>query len=167
MQKKFELTTNTKTIFGRKFFQIKALISFGDVEKDELGGWLEKENSLSQDGKAWVYGNAWVSGNARVSGDAWVYGNARVSGNARVYGDDFMVIHPIGSEKGTLIATVTKDGEIQVCRGCFTGSLKQFTEAVETKHNGNHHAKTYLLTVELIKEKLNPVIESRKSKSAA
>ena len=30
--KKFELTTNTKIFLGRKLFQIKALVSFGDVK---------------------------------------------------------------------------------------------------------------------------------------
>ena len=53
---------------GRKLFQIEALISFGNVSKGEKGGYIEKEENLSQ-----VFGNAWVFG------DAWVYGNARVS----------------------------------------------------------------------------------------
>ena len=35
--KKYELTTNTKMHLGRKLFQIKALVSFGDVKKGELG----------------------------------------------------------------------------------------------------------------------------------
>ena len=93
--KKFELTAESKiNIFGKKLFRIKALISFGDVEEGETGGWIEKEENLEQSsGDAWVSGNAEVYGNARVSGDAWVsgnaevYGNARVSGNARVYGN--------------------------------------------------------------------------------
>ena len=93
--KKFELTAESKiNIFGKKLFRIKALISFGDVEEGETGGWIEKEENLEQSsGNAWVYGdaevsgNAWVYGNARVSGDAWVYGDAEVSGNARVYGN--------------------------------------------------------------------------------
>ena len=105
--KKFELTAESKiNIFGKKLFRIKALISFGDVEEGETGGWIEKEENLEQSsGDAWVYGdaevygnarvygnaevsgNARVYGNARVSGNAWVYGNARVSGNAWVYGD--------------------------------------------------------------------------------
>ena len=85
--KKFELTTNTKMFLGKKLFQIKALISFGDVEVGELGGYIEKEENLDYDGNAWVYGDACVSGNARVYGDACVSGNARVSGNAWVYGD--------------------------------------------------------------------------------
>ena len=105
--KKFELTAESKiNIFGKKLFRIKALISFGDVEEGETGGWIEKEENLEQSsgnawvsgnaevyGNAWVYGNAEVYGNARVSGNAevygnaWVYGNAEVSGNAEVYGN--------------------------------------------------------------------------------
>jgi carbonic anhydrase/acetyltransferase-like protein (isoleucine patch superfamily) len=51
-----------------------------------LGGWIEKEENLSQLGAAWVADDALVSGNARISDDARVSDNARISGNARVYG---------------------------------------------------------------------------------
>ena len=37
-----------------------------------MGGFIEKESNLSQDG------------NARVSGDAWVSGDARVFGNLKL-----------------------------------------------------------------------------------
>ena len=87
MDKKFELTTDTKIHFGRKLFRIKALISFGNVKVGDLGGYVESEKNLSQSGDAWVYGDARVYGNAEVCGDAWVYGDARVYGNAEVYGD--------------------------------------------------------------------------------
>ncbi len=80
--KKYSLTTNTKVWCGITLFQIKAEISFGSVVKGELGGYIEKEENLSQ-----VYGNAWVYGNARVYGNAQVYGDAQVSGDARVYGN--------------------------------------------------------------------------------
>ena len=86
--KKFELTAEFVTnVFGKKLFRIKALVAFGDVAKGELGGFIEKEGNLSNDGNAWVSGDAWVYGNAWVSGDAWVYGNARVFENAWVYGN--------------------------------------------------------------------------------
>ena len=91
--KKFELTTDTKMRFGKKLFRIKALISFGNVRAGDVGGYIEKEENLSQYGNAWVYGdarvygNAWVYGNAEVYGNARVCGNARVSGNAEVYGN--------------------------------------------------------------------------------
>lgn len=91
--KKYELTGEVKVKFGVTFKRIRALIDFGNVKKGELGGFIEKEENLSHENNAWVYGNAKVygdarvSGNAKVYGDAWVYGNARVSGNAEVYGN--------------------------------------------------------------------------------
>ena len=76
---KFKLTNETKVIFGRTLFRLEATASFGNVKKGEKGGWVEKEDNLSQDGNAWVSGNAWVYGNAWVSGDARVYGDAKLS----------------------------------------------------------------------------------------
>ena len=64
--KKYELTSETKVINGVKLHRIKALESFGRVEKGELGGWIESEKNLSQDGDAWVFDNATVRGNAKV-----------------------------------------------------------------------------------------------------
>ena len=90
--KKYELTSETKVINGVELHRIKALDSFGRVEKGELGGWIESEKNLSQDGNAWVggnakvCGNAWVGYNARVDRDAMVYENATVSGNATISG---------------------------------------------------------------------------------
>ena len=77
----------------RELWQIEAVADFGNVKKGECGGWIEKEENLSQDGNAWVNGsarvcgNAEVRGNAEVYGDAWVYGNAEVFGSARVRGN--------------------------------------------------------------------------------
>ena len=86
--KKFELTSETKiNIFGKKLFRIKALISFGNVEAGETGGWVEKEENVNQSGDAWVFDNAEVFDNARVSDNARVFGNARVFDNARVSGN--------------------------------------------------------------------------------
>ena len=38
---------------------------FGNVKKGDLGGWIEKEDNLSQEGDCWVFGDAWVYGDAR------------------------------------------------------------------------------------------------------
>ena len=85
--KKYELTAEFIEKWGKKLFRIKALISFGSVEAGELGGYVEKEDNLAQNGNAWVCDDAEVYGNARVFGNARVYGNAEVCGDARVYGD--------------------------------------------------------------------------------
>ena len=93
MEKKYELTNETKEYQGRVLHRIRALKDFGGVRAGDLGGWVEKEGNLSQFGACWVYGDALVYGNALVCGYARVYGNARVYGdalvfeNARVYGD--------------------------------------------------------------------------------
>lgn len=85
--KKFELTAEYVTnIFGKKLFRIKALVEFGNVKEGELGGFVEKESNIDDDGNAWVSGNAQVFGNAHISGNAQVYGNAQVFGNACVFG---------------------------------------------------------------------------------
>ena len=63
--KKYSLTKTKKEFLGITLFQIKAEMSFGDIPKGDLGGWIEKESNLSHSGNAWVYDNA------RVSGDAW------------------------------------------------------------------------------------------------
>ena len=88
--KKYELISETKVINGAELHRIKALKSFGNIDKGDLGGWIESEKNLSQDGNAWVYNNAMVYGNATVKEGAMVCGDAKVSGNATV-GDYAMV----------------------------------------------------------------------------
>ena len=78
------LKDDTVTYFGHTLYRIKATIDFGDVEKGELGGYIEKEENLSHFDNAWVSDNALVSDNARVTGDAEVSDNARVTDNAWV-----------------------------------------------------------------------------------
>jgi hypothetical protein len=84
MKKKFELIGEPN---GYGLRQIKYLRDLPGINKGDLGGWMEKEENLDQEGDARVSGNARVFGDARVYGDAWVSGDARVFGNARVSGD--------------------------------------------------------------------------------
>ena len=60
---------------GRTLYRIRALRDFGAVHAGDVGGYIECERNLSQDGNAWVRDNARVYGNALVCGDARVYGN--------------------------------------------------------------------------------------------
>ncbi len=80
MTKKYEFTGETKELNGVILRRIRR------ISDGLIGGWIEKEENLSQEGNAFVFDNAFVYGNARVSGNACVYDNARVSGNARVFG---------------------------------------------------------------------------------
>lgn len=100
--KKYEFTGETKKtgISGNiTVRRIRAVVSFGEIKAGEIGGWIEKEENLSQEGGAWIcgdaeaYANARVFGNAEIRDNARVYGyaqicdNARIRANARVYGD--------------------------------------------------------------------------------
>ncbi|PWE86719.1 phage related protein, partial [Eubacterium ramulus] len=67
---KYKFTGETKTIdlpFGTvTLHRIKAVVEFGLVKVGDLGGWIEKEENLSHEENAWVYGNAKVYDNAKV-----------------------------------------------------------------------------------------------------
>lgn len=93
MEKKYELTEETIEWTGfangsQKVFtlhRIKALKDFSDVKKGDLGGFVEKESNLAQDGDCWVYDDAAVYDNAEIYGNAKVFNNAEIGGYARVY----------------------------------------------------------------------------------
>ena len=153
--KKYELTSETKVFLGKTLYRIKALVQFGNVNAGDLGGWIEKEENLSQSGNAWVYGDARVSGDARVYGDAEVYGNARVYGNAEVckIGAVFW-IGAIGSRNRTTTFFRCKDGKIYVSCGCFLGDLEEFSDKVKQTHGDNEHGRVYMLAIEMAKARI-------------
>ena len=98
-EKKYELTNETMEYVRSTLHRIRALKDFGDVKKGDLGGFIEKEDNLSQEGNCWVgddarvyenakvYGNAEVCDIASVFGNAKIYDNALVADEALVYGD--------------------------------------------------------------------------------
>ena len=172
--KKYELTEETVTVYGKTLYRIRAVRDFGSVKTGEFGGYIEKEENLSHFGDAWVYGDARVFDNARVSENAWVYGdarvfdNARVSGNAWVYGNaevfntrHFFVQGPIGSRDGYVTFYRTKDDTVEVRCGCFSGSLQKFVNQVEETHGGSRYEKEYKLAAELAKVCIRLEGESR------
>jgi carbonic anhydrase/acetyltransferase-like protein (isoleucine patch superfamily) len=83
--KKYKLVGKAVAYQGYTLRRIEALRDFGDVRKGDLGGWIESESNLSQEGDCWVGGEAQVYGGARVYSDALVYNDARVYENAQVY----------------------------------------------------------------------------------
>ena len=174
--KKFELTNEfVVDSFGIKLFRIRSLVAFGCVKAGEQGGYVEKEENLSQIDNAWVYGNAEVSGNAkvtgnaRVSGNAWVYGNAWVHGNAEisdnawVSGDaevsgnawvssnvDYATVKGFGRFNRNTTFFRCKDGKVCVVCGCFFGDLEGFRTIVKSTHGDGRMAMEYLAIADLM-----------------
>lgn len=170
MIKKFELDLSTKiTSFGIELFRVKALISFGDVKKGDLGGYVEKEENLSHYGNAWVcsdakvYGDAEVYGNAEVYGDAWVCGNAKVYDNAKVYGDawvcgdakisklnDYIVFK--NSWSSGRYFTYTRSNKMWRV-GCFYDTGKELVKkAYQDSENSGKHYEVYVNLVKTLEK---------------
>ncbi|KKF35969.1 hypothetical protein SY86_11890 [Erwinia tracheiphila] len=104
------------------------MISFGNVQTGDLGGWVESESNVEQSGDAWVYGNAhWIS------------------------------IGPIGSENDFLTAFRQRDNSIMVRRGCFSGTIDEFESAVNDTHSDNQHGDIYRALILVIKLRLAEV----------
>lgn len=115
-------------------------------------------------GEAQVSGDTQVSGNARVSDYTLVSGNARVSGNAKLSGcanvrgnanvcddaDIYTSRHvfcagPIGSRDDYITFFQTKDLNVGVRVGCFSGTITEFREKVAEVHGETVYGNTYNL----------------------
>lgn len=92
MEKKYILTNDTRVVRGKTLYRIRAIKDFDNVRKGNLGGFIEKEENLSHEGKCWIYGDAcilddaMVFDNAKVYDDACIYDNARIYDNAIIFG---------------------------------------------------------------------------------
>lgn len=107
-------------------------------------------------GNAKVYGSAWIYGSAWVGGNAWFCGNAKVCGNAKISkSNDILCITPIGSRNDVTTFFKTKDNNICVKCGCFSGTIDRFLEAVNETHGENKHAKAYKLACELARVQID------------
>lgn len=83
--KKYELVKDqTINVDGRTLCRIRARKEFGDVKAGDLGGFVESEKNLSQEGECWVGGNAVAFDEAFVGGEARVFDSAVVGGHAKV-----------------------------------------------------------------------------------
>ena len=119
---KYKLTNESMiNAAGKKLFRIKALVDIEEygVKKGDLGGWIEKEDNLSQSGNAWIFGEAKVYDDAEVSGDA-----------------DYAVIKGFGTEYRPTTFFRCRDGEARVTCGCFYGTIAEFREQVKRTREG-------------------------------
>lgn len=75
---------------GITLYRIRALKSFGFTSKGSLGGFIQKEDNLSQKGYCWiedqakVYGSGYVKDDAIIWDKAEIYDHASVANNAKV-----------------------------------------------------------------------------------
>ena len=123
---------------GQGLRRVRALrdIPQHGVKAGDVGGWLQSESNLAQEGDSWVFGNAQVLGAARVSGDA------RITKTI-----DYLTVGPIGRENGTLTAFRCKDGIVRATRGCFLGTLDELDAASAEVRAGTVHRARFVTAI--------------------
>lgn len=90
--KKYEIVKdNFKEIYGVKVYRIRALKDFQNdllrnkkIKKGDLGGYIESEKNLSQEGNCWIADNAIVCDNATIKDNSVILDNATVSEYAAI-----------------------------------------------------------------------------------
>lgn len=83
--KRYEFTGITIEYHGKTLHQIRALVNINLLtDVGDVGGYIESEANLPQDGTGWVGGTAKVFDNAVVHGDSDVAGSVRIDGYASV-----------------------------------------------------------------------------------
>ena len=114
-------------------------------------------------GGAKVYEKAWLYGNAKVYGNALVHGDEEVSGNAEVSGNQMhATVKGFGSQYRNTTFFITRDRNICVNCGCFSGTLEQFRAKVKETHKDTKYAKEYLAIADLMEMHFKEELEKIK-----
>ena len=79
------------------------------IKAGDLGGWIESESNLSQDGDCWVDDDSMVYGNAKVFENALVRADSKIYGDANVMGDA-IVHHSIVHGKSVIMSNAELSG---------------------------------------------------------
>ena len=154
--KKYELSNIAIEFNGVTLHRIKALKNFSDVKAGDLGGWVEKEDNLSQSGDAWIGGDAKVYGNAKVYGramvfgkakvhdnavvcdDAWVYDYAQVYGRARVFGKAVVYGNAEVYDHADVYDHAMAFGIAEICGNAFVRGYAEIYGDVVVKNNEDY-----------------------------
>lgn len=125
MDKKYELVKEDYIIFnGHILFRIRALKDFQTihgltVKVGDLGGYIQSEKNLSQEGDCWIGSNAKVYDNVCVSDNAYV--------NAYICNDtDYLYVKGFGTSSYGITFYKRKDNHIEFNCNFFTGVLDEF-----------------------------------------
>ena len=86
MEKKYEIVKDQSIILnGHTLYRIKLLKGVCNMSPGVLGGFIESEANLSQEGNCWVAEEAAVYGNSKVMDNAWVGGSSIIHGNSIIH----------------------------------------------------------------------------------
>lgn len=104
-----------------------------DVHAGDLGGFVQSEENLSQEGQCWVANNAVAAEESYISGDAimWDYSCARgcavISGKSRIGGEAIIEDHAIVTS-GYVHGNVHISGNAKIFANAVTGGTPVIME---------------------------------------
>lgn len=121
---KYELTDETRLFCNVKFYRIRATRDFetlgGMVYRGELGGYVENNSILSQEGNCWVDQHCFINGDLTISGDTYIGDNVHIdatgeiSGNTNIRNSLIMGIVHINGGDDTCIVDSTIKGDVHI-----------------------------------------------------
>lgn len=111
-ERKYKLIESSRAwLYGRPIYRIQALRDFSDVKKGDLGGFVESEGNLSQEGDCWIYDMAQAMEKSRVEDDACLrdcskmYGSSLLKDKAQLQGCARMIQYACLADNAVAIDT--------------------------------------------------------------
>mgnify|MGYP003627980356 CR=1 FL=1 len=81
---KYELG-ESKVFMGIEVYRVVALKSFGNVTKGDIGGWVEDEDNLSQQGNCWIFDEAMAVNRSMVAGNAEMHDYSKMLDDSMIW----------------------------------------------------------------------------------
>ena len=111
--KKYELTEETNEQGLHRIRALRDIQRYG-VKKGDLGGFVERENNLSQEDDCWIADNATVKDFAGVHDDALVQNNATVKDFATIIGNSIIMGNATIMEISTVMGNARVQGNAEI-----------------------------------------------------
>jgi len=166
----YRLTNNKKFRYGIQYFQIQR------VSDGQLGGWIESESNLAQDGSwidetSYVWGDSLISGVSNINSNSIVYNQSKVRNqskvtNSRICSNCHINKSTIYNSK-LLNSTVTKSNihYLEICNGFIEKAGIYNSEAKERKDCYSFEIKLEDNKISVNKEEVQVVCETFNEKA--
>ena len=149
----------------KNLYRVKALKSFSDVNKGDIGGIIDKSSVLSHAGNCWIYDDAIVMNESYVTDDADIdlhdLINEKCSHiiglNEEICSDKiFINVHGFGKDKSPITFFKCSDNKIRcIINNDFSGDFFETKEYL-LKNSGEDYDGEFDNLIEYAKKKLNP-----------
>ena len=130
--KKYELTVKFIWHEDKVLHRIRALKDFSDVKSGDIGGFVESESSLSQNGNCWIYPLAKAMGNSQVIENAVARDNSTIKGDAIIKGSVILAGNSTVSGEAVIGGSVTVEDSVIDGARVINGNVKIKSSSIRT-----------------------------------